>query len=85
MKLAYKNVKSLRRPLDKSSTETVILVATNILADSYNRDCLVKLPGEVFEFEALDEGEERSLASLTVQKTLWLKKNTKVMILQCLL
>ena len=66
-----------------SSIETVRLVATNILADSYNRDCLLKLPGEVYEFEAVDEGEERSLASLTVQKTLWLKKNAMViMILQ---
>ncbi|KAH3721448.1 hypothetical protein DPMN_064389 [Dreissena polymorpha] len=63
-------VTSLRQPLTLSSIEPVRLVATNIVADSYNRDYLLKLPGKVYQFEAFSEGDERRLASLAVQKTL---------------
>lgn len=40
----------------------------------YNRDCLMRLPGE---FEAHGDGEERLINSNN-SKTLWLKKNAKV-------
>lgn len=72
-------VSQFRRPLMASDNETVRLFSSNLQTDIYNRDRLMKLPGDhVFEFEALDEGEERHLASLTVQKTIWLKTNAKV-------
>ncbi|XP_060597768.1 uncharacterized protein LOC132751598 [Ruditapes philippinarum] len=74
-------VKKLCRPLI-CTEDTTRLFCVNILADMYNRDCLMGLPGEIYEFEAIDEGEERLLNSLTIQKTLWLKKNAKVMLLR---
>ncbi|XP_060602417.1 uncharacterized protein LOC132755555 [Ruditapes philippinarum] len=75
-------VKHLRRPLTQAGPDTTRLFSVNILADIYNRDCLMKVNGDVFQFEATDEGEERYLNTLTVQKTLWLKKNAKVMLLR---
>ncbi|WAR29169.1 PIF1-like protein [Mya arenaria] len=75
-------VKHLSRPLTLAGRETTRLFSVNILADIYNRDCLMRVNGDVYQFEAIDEGDERHLNTLTVQKTLWLKKNAKVMLLR---
>ncbi|WAR10132.1 PIF1-like protein [Mya arenaria] len=59
-------VKHLSRPLTLAGRETTRLFSVNILADIYNRDCLMRVNGDVYQFEAIDEGEERHLNTLTV-------------------
>ncbi|WAQ99804.1 PIF1-like protein, partial [Mya arenaria] len=56
-------VKHLSKPLTLAGRETRSLSSVNILADIYNRDCLMRVNGDVYQFEAINEGEERHFDS----------------------
>ena len=72
---------SLKRPLTDESDVTQ-LYAKNLLADIYNRDCILQLPGDLYTFSSTDTGDARDLQDLVVPKMLWLKVGAKVVLLR---
>ena len=65
-------------PPPVGNSDTVRLFFSNTVDVMYNRECLIKLLGEVFVFTANDKGGYSTLGSPTVQKILWLKTIAKV-------
>ncbi|XP_060560753.1 uncharacterized protein LOC132720611 [Ruditapes philippinarum] len=62
--------------------DSLKLFSTNLLVDTYNHQCLLNSPGDLFEFKATDNGNAAELKSLTVPKTLWLKLECPVILLR---
>lgn len=78
-----KFIKTLERPLPNSNDFDLKLFAKNDLVDDLNRKCILDFPGQMFEFTAKDEGEQKyRLDSLTVPKCLWLKIGIPVILLR---
>ena len=61
-------VRSLDRPLPPSTSPKTVLYATNFSVWQHNKEALYKMYGDTFSFTADDEGEERFLAKLPVEK-----------------
>lgn len=72
----------LQRPLPFDELSITHLFATNMLADIYNRDCILKHHGDLYTFESSDSGEPAELDKMVVQKILWLKVGIKVILLR---
>ena len=75
-------VRRMARPLNSASEEPLKLFSNNLLTDIYNRDAILKLPGDLYSFDSTDTGEETHLQELTAPQTLWVKKGAKVMLLR---
>lgn len=74
-------IHSLLRPLP-TNHDIVYLFATNVLVDMFNRDCVLSMEGNLYTLDAVDSGEEKHLNTLVVQKVLWLKIKSNVMLLR---
>lgn len=74
-------LKSVNKRLT-NDTDSVKLFATNLLVDTYNRECLLNCNGDMYEFQAIDTGDSAELKHLTVPKTLWLKIGCPVILLR---
>ena len=67
---------TLARPLPADDGEETKLYPTNILVDMYNRSCILSMAGQMFSFSSSDSGDRRTLDTLVVPPTLWLKVNS---------
>ncbi|XP_078330779.1 uncharacterized protein LOC144624727 [Crassostrea virginica] len=72
-------IHSLSRPL-LTNHDIVYLFATNVLVDMFNRDGVLSMEGNLYTLDAVDSGEEKHLNTLVVQKVLWLKIKSNVML-----
>ncbi|XP_053384702.1 uncharacterized protein LOC128550205 [Mercenaria mercenaria] len=73
-------IESLQRPLKKD--RCIKLFSTNEQVEDYNRQCTVDFPGELYEYKSTDEGDRKYLNKILAPQTLWLKKETPVMLLR---
>ncbi|KAL5012937.1 hypothetical protein ScPMuIL_011488 [Solemya velum] len=53
-----------------------------MLVDDHNRECLLQMHGELFEFKGKDTSKAEDLHYLIVPKTLWLKLDCPVILLR---
>lgn len=58
------------------------LFPMNHQVDSYNREQILKHPGQLYEMTASDTGEQRYLSNISIPKTLWLKIGVPVVLLR---
>ena len=74
---------SVKRALPTDcDTDSIKLFSTNLLVDEYNRRCLLKCRGDMYEFKATDSGDTTELKNLTAPSTLWLKFRCPVILLR---
>jgi ATP-dependent DNA helicase PIF1 len=71
----------LNRPLHKNEN-SVKLFSINQHVDDYNRNCILKHPGEIYEFVSKDSGDKSELFQIKAPHTLWLKIGCPVILLQ---
>jgi ATP-dependent DNA helicase PIF1 len=74
-------LKYLSRPIP-NTPETVKLFSNNLLVDMHNREKIMNHRGELFCFDAIDEGSQCELTKLIAPKQLWLKVGIPVMLLR---
>ena len=72
---------SLSRPLS-TDDETVKLFSRNEQVDEFNRRKVIEFPGQLYEFQCADEGDQKYLNKMLAPKTLWLKKGAPVILLR---
>ncbi|XP_045173548.2 uncharacterized protein LOC123535080 [Mercenaria mercenaria] len=74
-------ISSLNRPLPPGQN-TVKLFSLNSHVDDYNRKCLLKFPGDVYEYISTDSGDISQLDHIQAPHSLWLKVGCPVILLQ---
>lgn len=65
-------LEELGRPLDQS--KSIKLFSTNDLVDKFNRSCILKESGELFEYKSEEEGDLPKFSNVLAPSRLWLKK-----------
>jgi hypothetical protein len=52
---------ALSRPLPSTNDKALTkLFSQNIMTDMYNREYILSMPGQLYSFESINEGEERN-------------------------
>jgi len=73
----------LARPLSvDNNNNTIKLFATNNRVDDFNRKCLLKHPGTMYEFKSSDSGKAQHLYRISAPAVIWLKVGCPVILLQ---
>ncbi|XP_053390923.1 uncharacterized protein LOC128553771 [Mercenaria mercenaria] len=75
-------MQGLNRPLSDTESEPIMLFANNRLADVLNRKRITSQTGELYEFQAKDDGKKSLLEQFTAPKVLWLKIGAPVLLLR---
>lgn len=72
----------LSRPLVHETRHTIKLFSNNLLVNMFNREKILIREGELFCFEAMDEGIQSELDKIIAPRQLWLKVGIPVMLLR---
>jgi len=72
-----------KRPLSPlKSAGSVKLFSKYDLVDNYNRACLLRFPGYLYEFKANDSGQKSELNKVAAPEILWPKINCPVILVK---